>query len=217
MTIEELLNKVHLRYEKNIDYPDPSSEDFLVRLGYADDGITMYEKEAKEGVAWRPLKKPASIAATGNGTDPQPADFLNFIRGKDENDNYLPAIITDGSRKWTEVSMEKGNRIIQDNSSSAYVFWREAGNIRTFPALSGTMQFPYLRKATRYPLGTEETDIEIEDDMFLQEFVLAMLFLDDDNLSQYQAHMNNAKDILTTMKYDSITEIPSESSWGFGM
>ena len=209
-TIQQLLNKVHLRFEKNTDYPDTSEEDYIVRLGYADDGITMWEKETREGVLWRDLKSVASIPASGTGSNPEPTDFLAFIRQEDG-----PAVISDGTREWTEVSMNKGNRIKQQNASP-YVFYREAGNIITLPALSGTMQFPYLRKATRYPLGTETTPIEIDDEMFLQEYVLAMLYLDDDNLSQYQSHMNNAKDILVGMKYDAIVEVPDDSGWGFG-
>jgi hypothetical protein len=212
MTIQDLLNKVHVRFEKNTDYPDTSSDDFVVRLGYLDDAITMWEKEAREGVQWKPLKKAASIAAAGNGNDPQPADFLEFLKAEGK-----AAIISDGTNEWREVSAQDGNRAVQDGATDPYIFWREAGNIRTLPAITGTITFPYLRKATRYPLGTEITAIEIEDEKFLQEFIVAMLYLDDDNLSQYQAHMNNAKDILSTMKYNAICSHPDENDWGFGM
>lgn len=212
MTIQELLQKVHISFEKNTDYPTAGEEDFSVRLNYLDDGITMWEKEAREGVLWKPLKKAASIAATGSGTDTEPTDFLAFMPAEGK-----APIITDGSNEWREVSAQDGNRMVQDEASDPYVFWREAGNIRTLPAITGTITFPYLRKATRYPLGTETTEIEIEDEKFLQEYVIACLYLDDDNLTQYQAHMNNAKDILTSMKYQTISPNPNESDWGFGM
>lgn len=210
-TMQTLLNKVHLRYQKDTDYPDPTSEDFAIMLAYADDGITMWEKEAQEGVPFKILIKQNNSVPTGTGTDPEPDDFLNFLRAEDK-----PAIITDGKSEWREVSSGDGNRMVQDGNAPQ-VFWREAGNIRTLPAISGSMRFPYIRKATRYPLGTESIPIEISDEMFLQEYVIAMLYLDDDNLTEYQAHMNNAKDILLTMKGKSLSEPADDSDWGFGM
>ncbi len=212
MTIEELLNNVHIGFEKNTDYPATGEDDFIVRLNYANKGIQMWEKEAKEGVYWKPLKKQAALVATGLGTDPDPADFLAFMPAEEK-----APVISDGTNEWREVSAQDGNRAVQDGATDPYIFWREAGNIRTLPAISGTIQFPYVRKATRYPLGTELTAIEIEDPEFLEEYIVAMLYLDDDNLSQYQAHMNNAKDILSTMKYNLISKKPDENDWGFGM
>lgn len=210
-TIVGILQKVHVRFEKNTDYPDATSEDGVVRVAYADDAISMWEKEAREGKYWQPLIAQASIVSGGLGTDPNEADFLEFMRAEDTE-----AIISDGSREWSEVSPEEGNLQAQ-NGQNNYIFWLESGNIRTLPAISGTITFPYVRKATRYPLGTEVTALEIEDPMFIQEYVLAMLYLDDGNLNQYNTHMNNAVDILDTMEYQTILPKRKQSNWGFGM
>ena len=127
-----------------------------------------------------------------------------------------PAIITDGSHERTDITMQEGNKRIQDGITDGNVLWVESGNIRTLPSITGTIQFPYLRQATRYPIGTEATILDM-DAYFLQEYILACLYLDDENLSAYQAHMQAAKDVLDSIKYDSIVNPPQESGWGFGM
>lgn len=212
MTIATLLQNAHLRKFRDVDYPEATSEDFLVRLRMADDGLNEWEKEALNGVAWPELKEDASIAATGTGTDPEPDDFLCFMPSDEK-----PAIITDGANEWSEISMQEGNRMIQDGITDAYVFWREAGNIRMLPAISasGTITFPYLRKITRYPLGTEADPIEC-DTKFLEEYVIAQMFLDDKNTNTYSVHLQVAKDVLDNRKYQVITQKPAESSFGFG-
>ena len=216
---QAVLEAVHELYEKNTDYPDISSEDFIVRRRIGNNGINEFEKEAKDGVAWSKLKKDASFPAGGTGTDSLTTnvpDFLKFLRGKDNAEQDLPALISNGSSKWIEVSMKKGNRMIQEGISDAYAFWVEAGNIRTLPAMSGTMQFPYLRKANRYPIGTEATPLDMSD-IFLQEYIIAYLYLDDENLSAYQAHMQTAKDNLDSDRNNEISDSQDDSGWGFGM
>ncbi len=220
MKIAELLQRVHVRFEKNVDYPASTEEDFIVRLAYADDSITEYEKKARKGTYFTPLIKQASIAATGTGTDLLPASaglvFLDFIRGKDENGTLLPAIIKSGEVQWTEVRPEDGNVQVQNNFSN-YVFWQEGLYIRTVPAISGTITFPYLKKAARYPIGKESDALEIEDETYMQEYILGYLYLDDGNLNQYTAHMNNAEDSLDTMDTQTIIGRRSGSPWGLGM
>lgn len=208
---QAVLEAVHEEYEKNTDYPDTTSEDFVVRRRYGNNGIKEWEKEAKEGVSWDSLRTAASIAAGGTGTDALPTDFLNFMRA-----NEQPAVISDGTHEWEEISMQDGNKIVQDGITGGNIFWVEAGNIRTLPAITGTITFPYLRKATRYPIGTEADELDM-DDYFLQEYILAQLYLDDADLSSYQAHMQAAKDALDSSKYKAIVESPKNSYWGFGM
>lgn len=210
-TIVDVLNNVHVRFEKNTDYPASTSEDHIVRVAYSDDAISMWEKEARKGKYYKPLISQASIVAGGTGTDANESDFLEFMRAKE-----MPAVITDGLAQWMEVSAEDGNYQEQNNLENN-IFWLEGANIRTLPAITGTITFPYIRKATRYPLGTEVTTLEIEDPMFIQEYDLAMLYLDDGNLNQYQAHMNNAQDILETMEYQTVLPKRQSSQWGMGM
>ncbi len=209
-TIQEVLQNVHVEYEKNTDYPEASSEDFVVRLAYANRGIATWEKEARDNVQWPELKEDGEVAANGTGLDSLPDNFFSFIRA-DEH----PAVISDGKTQWLEVRMGEGRRMKQDNLSPN-VFWIEAGKIRTLPAISGTIYFPYIRKATRYSTGVETDALDVDPE-YLLEYVLGKLYLDDKNFNIAQVHFDNAKDILDSKKYQLITGTPSESSFGIGM
>lgn len=211
MTIREALQSIHLKYEKNIDYPDDSGEDTLLRLAYAMDAIRTWAKEVKEGVFWRVLKKDASQVATGTGEDDLPVDFLDFIHSPDSQ-----AIIKSGETMWYQVSLEKGLRAKQDGNES-YIFWVQAGKIKTLPAISGTMEFPYIKKPHEYTDIADTVEIEIDDSEFVVDYVVGRLFLDDDNMSQYNHYMSTARDLLLSMKLNHIAEPAQESEWGFGI
>lgn len=208
MTIDELLQKVHVRYEKNVDYPAQGSEDHTVRMAYANDALSAWEKEAKEGIYWKNLKKAASQASTTI-----PADFLCFMKSYGH-----PARIQIDGVDYVEVSMADGQLMKQENATSAYVFWTEAGTIVTLPAyISGTITFPYIRKATRYSVGDETDELDVDDEDFVQEYVLAQLYLDDGNMNLYNAHINAAADLLTAMRGLNLETTISNSQFGIGM
>lgn len=212
MTITEVLQKIHVRYEKNTDYPSSTSEDFITRLAYVDDALGEVDKLGRKGVFLPKLKKPASIVATGSGADPLPTDFNVFIHPKE-----LPAVINAGTVEYTEISMADGNGMVSDGRTIGNYFWVEGGNIITLPAITGTITFPYIKKITRYVLGTESDPIEFEDEQFFVESALAYLFLDDGDLNKYQAHINIAQEILETLEIKALISPPEASDWGFGM
>jgi hypothetical protein len=192
MTAQEVLEKVHVRYEGDTSYPTSTEEDFIVRLAHLDDATDTIEQEAKQGVVYPFLVAQASITAGGTGTDALETDHLSFVT------DYLKA----GDAEYRKVSKEDGNRYEQDGLAP-YVFWQEGTNLRSLPALSGTVTFPYQRKLTRFTTGDETDDVD-GDPKYYQEFVLAMLYLDDGDLNQYNVHANNAKDILQLMKHEAI-------------
>jgi len=103
----------------------------------------------------------------------------------------------------------------QENINSN-IFWKENGQIRTLPAISGTISFPYLRKLTRFETGLE-TDLIDTDDQFLIEYILGQLYLDDKNYNVAEVHLGKAKEILDRNKYPLIIQPPEESNFGLGM
>jgi hypothetical protein len=212
MTITEILQKIHVRYEHNTDYPSTGSEDFVSRLAYIDDALDEWEQKALSGALFPELKSSASFSATGSGSDPLLSDFLVFIRAKEK-----PAVIKSGTTQYTEVSMSDGNQMVSEGQTTGNYFWVEGGNIRTLPAITGTITFPYIRKATRYPLGTESTPIELKIEKYLMNYALAQLFLDDGDLNKYQAKINMAQEALESMENLALIAPPEDSSWGFGM
>lgn len=214
ITFEEALQEVHRQYEGNEDFPDVSSEDFIIRRSYGNKMIRTWEREVRNGIFWNALKKNASFVASGTGTDSlttHVSDFLSFIRQKD-----TPAYVSDGSRTWREVSVADGSRAVMENDRG-YVFWVEGTDLRTFPEISGTVSFPYVRKATQYPVGTETIPIDIDEEDFLIDGILASLYIKDKNTNMYNVSINNVEDALERMKDREVGEVPKEGRWGFGM
>lgn len=204
MTIENILKKIHRKFAKDTDYPTAGSEDLLVRLDHVDDAIDEYEDCAREGYAFKELITSATLAFGGTGTDALPTDFLAFVRRFDNRGENFRAELYIDSTLFTEVSTAEGRRLIQEEQEP-YVFWREGANIRTLPAVSGSITLPYLKKHTRYTTGSEATEPEMENDKFIEDYVTAKLFLDNSDDVMYQSFMNSASEKLKTMKYNALS------------
>lgn len=204
MIINEMLERIHRRFAKDTDYPEAGSEDFLVRIDYVNDAITEWENKTKEGVYWEELKDSATIVCGGTGTDALPTDFLSFIRKNNADDDFSALVI--GNEYWLEVTMAQGIRA-QQEGISPHIFWREGLNLRTLPAMSGSLSLPYIRKATRYETGAETDEPEMKDQSFIEDFVLSKLFLDNDDQSLYQAYASSAIEKLNAMMYDSVASV----------
>ena len=205
MTPSEVLEQVHVRYESNTDYPTSGEEDFTLRLAFLDDAVSTVERKTKDGIVFDVLVTEDDIVCGGTGTDALPADFLSFVTD----------VIEAGSLHYTRTTKEDGNKNEQENKAP-YVFWEENGNLRSLPALSGTITLPYQRTLNRFPLGSEVTEVD-GDAKYYVESILAMLYLSDGDLNLYNVHANIAKDILDTMTFKAITQTPNQSAFGIGM
>lgn len=205
LTPVEILEKVHVRYEGDTSYPTVGDEDHTVRLAHLDDAVSTIEREVMQGIKFDFLKEEETLSASGTRTDALPTDFLGFLT------DYIKA----GNAEYVRTTKERGAFFAQ-SGSAPYVFWREGSNLRSLPALSGTVTYPYLRTLTRFPVGDEVTTAD-GDGKYYVEFILAMLYLDDGDLNQYNVHANNAKDILDFLKGEAITDAPNQSQFGFGM
>ena len=201
MLPEEILKRVHRKFAKDIDYPETGSEDLMVRIDHLNDGVTEWENKYKDGIYWSDLVTHVSLVCGGTGTDLLPADFLSFIRKNNEDDDA--SVIVSGGNTWVEVTPAQG-KIALDEGLSPYFFWREGENIVTIPALSGTVPFTYLRKATRYSTGTETTEPEMRDDSFLEDYALSKVFLDNSDNTLYTVYATSAKEKLDDMVYAEI-------------
>lgn len=206
LTPTEILQKVHTIYESgSIDYPSTGEEDYNQRLAYLDRAVSTLEREVMTGVMFDFLREEATLSAGGTGSDNLPTDFLSFLT------DYLKV----GSTEYVRTDKKTGN-FDEQSGFAPYVFWKEGTKLRSLPALSGTVVYPYLRKLTRFPLGME-SDTADGDGEYYVESILAMLYLDDGELNQYNVHANNAKDILDSMKGEAIISAPNQSQFGIGM
>lgn len=205
LTPVEILEKVHVRYEGNTDYPAIGEEDHTVRVAYLDDAVSALERETQNGVKFDFLREEESLSATDTGSDDLPTDFLSFLT------DYIKV----GSTEYVRTDKETGN-FYEQAGNAPYVFWKEGTKLRSLPALSGTVTYPYQRKLNRFPDGDEVTTADGEGSYYI-ESILAMLYLSDGDLNQYNVHANNAKDILDAMKGEAITKAPNQSQFGIGM
>lgn len=202
--IADILQKVHRKFAKDIDYPTAGSEELLVRLDHTDDAIDEYESCAKEGYNFKELMTSAPLVLGGSGTDPLPANFLTFIREFDmQSDGAKKASLQIGSSRFIEVKASEGEAMAQQGQSSN-VFWSNGVNFRSLPAMSGTITLPYLKKHTRYITGAETTEPEMENPKFIEDYVTAKVFLDNSDDVFYQAFMTQANEKLKNMKYNAL-------------
>lgn len=201
--IEDILKKVHRKVAKDTDYPEAGSEDLLVRLDHVDDAISEYEDCVKEGYQFKELLvPPITLTFGGTGSDDLPDDFLSFVRNfNDDGMNKAELLI--GSTLYSEIKAGEG-RQSEQQELAPYVFWVEGGNIHTLPAASGSITCPYLKKHTRYTTGAEATEPEMENSKFIEDYVTAKVFLDNDDDTLYQSFMTSAAEKLKQMKYNAI-------------
>lgn len=200
--IADILKKVHRKFAKDTDYPEAGSEDLLVRLDHVDDAISEWEDLVKEGYNWKELMTSDSLVFAGTGSDALPANFLSFIHSFGD-DGYEVAELMIGNALYTEVKAAEGSKYVQEELSP-YIFWEEGGNIKTLPAALGTITLPYLKKATRFTVGDETTEPEMENPKFIEDYVLAKVFLDNDDSTLYQSFMTSAGEKLKQMKYNAL-------------
>lgn len=203
--IENILKKIHRKVSKDTDYPTTGSEVLLVRLDHVDDAIDEYEVCTKQGYPFKELITSDTIVFDGSGTDDLPENFLTFIRRFDMVSGGLKmAEIEFGSTLYSEVSPSEGKGLDQQGLSPN-VFWVEGSNIRTLPAVTGSVSVPYLKKHTRYTTGAETTEPEMENDKFIEDYVTAKEFLDNADDTLYQSFMTSADEKLKNMKYNALT------------
>lgn len=203
MLISDILKKIHRKFSKDTNYPESGSEDRLVILDHVDDAITEWEDCVKEGYNWKELMTSATIALGGTGEDDLPDDFLSFVHYLGEN-GFAPAELLIGSTIYTEIKSGSGQTAKQQGLSP-YVFWQEGGKIHTLPAVSGSVELSYLKKATRYETGEETDEPEMENPKFIEDYVTAKTFLDNADDTLYQAYMNSASEKLKVMKYNALS------------
>lgn len=204
MLINETLKKIHRKYSKDTDYPEGAdNEDLLVRLDFVDDAISEYEGCIDEGYCWPELITKKDFIFNGTGVDALPENFLSFIKSFDD-DGSVKASFLIGNTLYEEANPSNGTELEQQGATSSNVFWQEGENIRTLPAITGTYNLPCLEKHPRYTTGVESIPIKMRDPKFIEFYVAAKLFEEDEDGDQYETNMVSANEILKKMKYKSV-------------
>lgn len=216
MTILEAITEIYKMYEKSSEAVDPTSEDFIVRLSYANAAIDKWENE--EGMDWKELYATISDTLDANGQFSNTVTLANFKRPAHylvigtTNYGYVRPerweVESQGSRKVYTVTGSKGTHTIKVNPNPGAV----------------AFTLGYRKTATKFSTGLEATQIEMSDPHFIVHDVLTLLYLDDRNNNQAsyelqvaQAKMDAMKRVNETAPFYQPSQIDDDSFKGFGI
>lgn len=200
MLIEDLMEDLYYDFEKSADTPDKTSEDYLVRLRYVRKAIQNWANE--QGIEWKELYGTLSQTLT--------AGVYNDNAGTGTLENFKrPAgFLRVGEDKYEYVRPEQVEKEVRENvAKKIYTVTGSKGtfSINVYPVVSGAFTLDYRKEPTLYYTGSETTEIEMSDPEFIIEFVLAQLYLDDNNSNQATVEMQIATAKMDSMKLHNET------------
>ena len=198
MLISDLMNEIFYDFEKSVDTPDKTSEDYLVRLRYARKAIEKWENEI--GIEWKELFGTISGTLT--------AGFYNDNSGTNTLENFKrPAgFLIVGTDKYEYVRPEQVEKEQRENASKKiYTVTGSKGtfSINVYPVVTGAFTLNYRKLATKFYTGNETTEIEMSDPTFIIHDVLAQLYADDVNNDQAWIEMQTATAKMEAMKLNN--------------
>jgi len=171
MTLQQVLQQIHVLAEGNIDYPGTSEDLYLTRLKRVEMAIRNWEKE--EGVFWNELFTSLANASDGDktivsGTSEYstPSDFVFPV-------GYLRLVDSSGNSNYYKL-IKPGDVQVFDKSSAKV--WYVTGNkssgftIHVLPSPGSddngkTISYEYYKDAT-IPTSTSDV-IEMSDPMYI--------------------------------------------------
>lgn len=195
MLIADLMSDLYLDFEKSVDTPDKTSEDYLVRLRYVRKAIKNWENE--KGIDWKEL--------FGTISQTLSAGVYNNNTGAGTLESFKRAagFLRVGTDKYDYVRPEQVEKEVRENiSKKIYTVTGSKGTfaINVYPSISGAFTLNYRKAATLFYTGNETTEIEMSDPEFILEFVLAQLYLDDSNQAQATVEMQIASEKMEAMQ-----------------
>ena len=201
MLIEDLMEDLYFEFEKSADTPDKDSEDYKVRLRYVRKAIRNWENE--EGIEWKELFGTISgTLASGIYNDNSGANTL-------ENFKRPAGFLKIGEDKYEYVRPEALEKEVRENpSKKIYSVLGSKGtySIQVYPVISADFTLNYRKEATVFTTGSEVTHIEMSDPEFIISYVLAQLYLDDQNSQQATVEMQIASSKMDAMKLANETQ-----------
>lgn len=205
MLIDQAVKTVYSLREKNNDYPDPTSEDYLAILQAINSAVNIWESHLNQGTLWRELFATAPLTISG-GVANAPSDFL------------VPSSLVINKTAYRYVRPDEGVDIKNDDQT-AKVYWITGGRgaRKINCTTDGDATLNYYKTATTYTTGAELTPLEMADPYFAIYFALGQLYLDDDN-PQAQFTNDTANEKLTQMKIANEADPFSyDKAVGFGI
>jgi len=198
MTLSEILKKIHLLYEGDIDFPAEGSEDYELRKGLVNAAIDVWEQE---NVRWRELFKNLSDASDGDKT----ATFSTTIYSVPSDYRFISSFLyiqdTNGNKTYYVYRRPDDVMKIDKLNSSSKFFYETGGGsskkINIINPVNGTIYYSYYKKAKK--LSNPDDVPEMLNPDFIVYWVLAQLYEQDlrnDKVTQYQALAKQALDYM---------------------
>ena len=196
----EVLSAVYVIYEQSSAAPDPTSDDFAIRLSYLNRGISKWENET--GVDWKELFVPQySLSLDANGTVTLPSNFKKPA-------SYLVV----GSNRYYYVNPERFEEMVLQQGQYYYTITGIKGAflLKTTPAAaSQTATLDYYKYAWQSIIGQEAQNIEMSNPEFLIHDVLGQIYLQDQNMLQAQVEIQVGAGLMDAMIVDNMTNVPN--------
>jgi len=152
MKIAEVMQSIYTRFEKSPDAPDITSEDFGVRLEYANSSIDKWENE--QGVEWKELFGTITGTLTNGVCSDNVFSLLSF--------NRPAGFLKVGEDKYTYVRPEAMEVVEREYPShKVYTVTGSKGgySVVVNPVVSGTFSMNYRKSADKFTTGEETTPV----------------------------------------------------------
>ena len=180
-TLTELLESIHRKVSKNVDYPTVGDDDYTLRVGLINDYIDEWNKE--EGVNWNELWAKASFASTSAAS----YDLSASVSNMDFPGGFVELIDSSGGNTKWEVKKLGDIQSVDTSQGSWCYFMGDSNNGYTLyfnpnnhPG-AGTIQFPYYKVATHLS-GPTDTP-EMSDPSYLIHMASSEVMQEDDPAS----------------------------------
>lgn len=193
-TETQLQQIIHRLYEGNVDYPDSTSDDYLLRRGYINDSANEWAYNSGN-IMWRELFKNVSDSDGDDTTTTaivydMPSDYV-----------FMASRLSIGGNFYTfSQPQEVANR--QDRNETRF-FWITGKpnayqlNISEAVDAGGAIEYSYYKQPT---LVTTTTDVlDMSRPYFAVYYTLARLYEQDLNTAMMSVYENKAKGILDEM------------------
>ena len=188
MTIDEILQSAHRKYDGSIDYPTSSEDDYKVRLGVIQDLVREW---GSEPIDWKELYTSGSITADGTSEQDLPSDF-NHINGNVSVGGTMYEF-----RKPEEISQQ----ISDDSGSTFFSVYGTPGSYKLYiyptPSSGTAITFHYYKNPTIPTVGTDV--IEMSDPLFLRDGLISFMYEQDSRSGKATEYNNKKVDRLNTM------------------
>ena len=195
LTLDDLQGIIHKIYEGNTSTPSSTEEDYLLRLGYINDAIRIWEGQS---VDWRELFTNLSDASDGDKTTSSgvtaysaPTDFVKISSYVKVGSYYYPYI--EPNQVLTTLRNDSTKKFFYiTGSPGSYVI-----NINPTPDPDLTISYSYYKTATTLSSGTDKPEMRLP--MFIVYHTLARLYEGDLRNDMVSLYEQKAKEVMDEM------------------